>query len=169
VSESTVALLCPQCALCCNGVLFADVRLQSADDPERLVALGVPLKRSARGARFPQPCSCLAGNLCRIYADRPARCRSFKCRLLQRTAAGETTPRAALNAIKNARARAEKVRRLLRELGDEDESLPLARRYQRMMRRPIDLAGEQRLVDLRGELMLAVAELTDLLRREFLT
>ena len=163
-----VAALCPQCALCCNGVLFADVRLQAGDDAAQLAALGVALQRRGAVTRFSQPCSCLDGKLCRIYADRPSRCRAFECRLLQRAQAGEVTERAALKSIQHARRRAENVRRLLRELGDTDESMPLSRRYQRLMRQPIDLSDGDRLGDLRGELMLAVGELVGLLEREFL-
>ena len=96
------------------------------------------------------------------------RCRAFECRLLQRTQAGEVTESAALKIIQLARRRAENVRRLLRELGDTDEAAPLSRRYQRMMRQPIDLSDGDRLGDLRGELMLAVGELVGLLERNFL-
>ena len=167
-SPSLVAALCPQCALCCNGVLFADVRLQKGDNAKQLTALGVPLKKRGAITRFIQPCACLDGKLCRIYAERPARCRTFECRLLQRTQAGEVTERAALKTIQTTRRRAENVRRLLRELGDTDETVPLSRRYQRMMREPIDLSADERIGDLRGELMMAVAELVGALEHDFL-
>jgi len=167
-SLSLVAALCPQCALCCNGVLFADVRLQKGDDAKRLTALGVPLKKRGAITRFIQPCSCLEGKLCRIYKERPTRCRTFECRLLQRTQAGEVTERAALKTIQATRRRAENVRRILRELGDTDETVPLSRRYQKMMREPIDLSAGERIGDLRGELMMAVAELVGTLERDFL-
>ena len=166
--SASVAALCPQCALCCNGVLFADVRLQAGDDAAHLAALGVTLQRRGAVLRLPQPCACLDGKLCRIYADRPVRCRAFECRLLQRTQAGEVTESTALKSIQLARRRAENVRRLLRELGDTDEARPLSRRYQRMMRQPIDLSDGDRLGDLRGELMLAVGELVGQLERDFL-
>jgi hypothetical protein len=163
-----VAALCPHCALCCNGVLFADVRLQAGDVPQRLASLGVALQTRGKLTRFTQPCSCLEGKLCRIYDERPTRCRTFECRVLQRVQAGEVTERAALKSIQNALRCAEKVRSILRELGDTDESVPLSRRYQRMMREPVDLSAEPRLIDLRGELMMAVAELVSVLEREFL-
>jgi len=163
------AKLCPTCALCCNGVLFKDVRLQPGDDAARLASLGVPLRRRAAVIRFHQPCSCLEGKLCRIYAERPARCRTFECRLLQKAQAGEITQRAALKSIRHARRCVEEVRRILRALGDADESVPLSRRYQRMMRQPVDLSADERMVDLRGELMLAVSSLAQVLERNFLT
>jgi Fe-S-cluster containining protein len=149
-------------------VLFADVRLRVGDDPKRLAALGVPLKARGDVVRFQQPCACLEGNRCRIYGDRPERCRTFECRLLQRTVRGEITEGRALKLIQQARDKAERVRRILRELGDTDESVPLSRRYQRMMRQPIDLSADERIADLRGELMLAVGELAGTLESEFL-
>ncbi len=165
--SAIVSALCTTCALCCNGVLFADVRLQAGDDAARLAALGVELKRRSSTARFPQPCSCLSGNSCGIYADRPSRCRTFECRLLQRALKREVSEKLALKCIQEARDEAENVRAILRELGDTEETLPLNRRYQRMMRRPIDLSASKRLVDLRGKLMLAVARLAELLERDF--
>ncbi len=168
-AENIITNLCPQCALCCDGVLFADVRLQVGDDAQRLTSLGVALQTRGRLTRFSQPCSCLDGKLCRIYEDRPTRCRTFECRLLQRAQAGEVTERAALKSIQNALRRAEKVRGILRELGDTDESVPLSRRYQRMMREPMDLSVDPHLIDLRGELMLAVSDLVTVLEQEFLS
>ncbi|HWN97378.1 MAG TPA: YkgJ family cysteine cluster protein [Methylomirabilota bacterium] len=161
--------LCTACALCCNGVLFADVRLQSGDDAAQLAILGVSLKRRGETTRFQQPCSCLHGNSCTIYAERPSRCRTFECRLLQRALNDEISGQAALQQIQQARREADNVRRILHELGDMDETVPLSRRYQRMMRRPIDLSGDDRLVDLRGELMMSVARLMERLKRDFLT
>jgi uncharacterized protein len=163
-----VGRLCTACALCCNGVIFADVRLQGTDDAARLGTLGVSLKTRGVVTRFAQPCSCLDGSSCRIYMERPVRCRTFECRLLQRSLKGEVTERAALKVIRQARAQADEVCRILRESGDTDEHLPLSRRYQRMMRQPIDLAGDERLVELRGELMMAVARLTAMLEQQFL-
>jgi len=167
-SADPIAVLCPACTLCCNGVLFADVRLQPGDDATRLAAIGVKLKQRTGMLRFQQPCSCLEGKLCRIYSERPTRCRTFECRLLQRVQKGEVTERAALKSIRDARRRGENVRRILRELGDTDESAPLSRRYQRMMRRPIDLSADERNIELRSELMLAVTELVHVLERDFL-
>ncbi len=154
--------------MCCNGVLFADVRLQPGDDARRLTELGVPLKSGKVNARFRQPCSCLQQGVCGIYNERPTRCRTFECRLLQRALAGEVSERRALQSIREARRRVEKVRGILQQLGDTDESVPLSRRYQRMMRQPIDLAADQRMVQLRGEMMTAVADLAAVLERDFL-
>src|SRR5438132_2396309 len=56
--------LCLECGLCCNGVIFADVRLQPGDDPKRLKALGLavansdPLRRRDSAARGRSPTRC---------------------------------------------------------------------------------------------------------------
>src|SRR5215470_7025634 len=86
--------LCVQCGMCCDGSIFADVRLQPEDDPVRLAALGLVLKGAVlpsgsteaetnitptrpqpRAPVFPQPCAMLQGCRCTIYAERPAHCR----------------------------------------------------------------------------------------------
>lgn len=163
---AVVAQLCPQCALCCNGVLFKDVELQPGDDAARLKALGLPLAKS-RTPKFPQPCAALNGCACRIYGEHPARCRDFECALLKSVAAGDTNAEAALRAIREAKARAQKVVRLLRELGDHDEQIALSLRFKRVKRRleksSFDVAQAERF----GELTLAVHDLNLVLRRDF--
>ena len=103
--------------MCCNGVLFADVELRKGDDARRLAELGLSLEKKGRQQAFAQPCACFDGKLCRIYADRPMRCRTFECGLLKRVQAGEMDADAALKKIAEAKQLAEKVRGLLRRLG----------------------------------------------------
>jgi hypothetical protein len=73
-----------------------------------------------------------------------------------------------LKRIADAKKLAEKVRRLLRKLGDKDEQLALTKRYSRVMSQPIDLADDEDTGEARGELMLAVNDLMHVLQREFL-
>ncbi len=115
------------------------VKLESGDDAGALTALGLPIKIS-RGktpvGRFPQPCAALcADRSCRLYADRPWQCRTFECRTLKRAKAGETTFTAALRIVQQARRRADKIRALLRALGDRDEHLALGERFHRTSER----------------------------------
>jgi hypothetical protein len=165
---SAIDQLCPTCGLCCNGVLFGDVELQRGDDPKRVAALGLELFAKGRKKAFHQPCACLVNGLCRIYAERPARCRAFDCRALQRVQRGEIEVGAAQKAIAEAKERAAEVLRLVRLLGNADETLPLNQRYAAIMGQPMDLSGDETLIELRGELMLAVGLLVDVLEREFL-
>ena len=162
---SAVQKLCPQCGLCCNGVLFGDVELQRGDDARRLAALGLELLKKGRKRAFQQPCACFDGRLCGIYSDRPSRCRSFECRQIQRIEAGELDFQQAARNVRDAKRRVDEVLRLLRALGNTDEAIPLNRRYASVMAAPIDMAGSEAAIELRGELMLAVGRLVDVLER----
>ncbi|MES2694864.1 MAG: YkgJ family cysteine cluster protein [Verrucomicrobiota bacterium] len=131
--------LCLACGLCCDGTLFDLVKLEPGDDAGKLKALGLPVSLS-RGkhpvARFPQPCSALCEDrTCRVYADRPWQCRTFECQLFKDAKAGRITFAAALPVVKQARRRADNVRRLLRELGDTDEHRALGERIHRTSER----------------------------------
>jgi Fe-S-cluster containining protein len=165
---NSIKQLCPNCGLCCNGVLFADVELQMGDNAGRLIDLGMALKKKGMKRAFAQPCHCLNGKLCRIYADRPKRCQTFDCGLLKRVQSEEMPAPAALKRIADAKILVEKVRLLLHRLGDNDEKLALTKRYSRMMSKPIDLSADEDTGEARGELMLAVNDLMQVLQREFL-
>ena len=165
---NAVEQLCPACGLCCNGVLFADVELQKGDNAGRLIDLGMALKKKGMKRAFVQPCRCFDGKLCRIYADRPKRCATFECGLLKRVQSGEVPQSAALKSIAAAKKLVEKVRQLLRRLGDNDEQLALTKRYSRVMSQPIDLSADEDAGETRGELMLAVNDLMHVVQRDFL-
>jgi len=169
-SDETASIeqLCPNCGLCCNGVLFADVELQKGDNAGRLIDLGMSLKKKGMKRAFVQPCRCFDGKLCRIYADRPKRCATFECGLLKRVQSGEMLAPAALKCIADAKELVEKVRRLLRRLGDDNEQLALTKRYGKMMAKPVDLSAGEDIGETRGELMMAVNDLMHVLQPEFL-
>jgi uncharacterized protein len=167
--SNNVEKLCPNCGLCCNGILFADVELRAGDDARRLKKLGLTLEKKGQGKlAFAQPCACFDGKLCTIYADRPRRCWTFECGLLKRVQAGELDAAAALKIIAKTKRQAEKVRGLLRQLGQNDERLAMTKRYAQAMSAPIDLSDHEADSERRGELMLAVAGLMRQLQRDFL-
>ena len=169
IAQSTaVSQLCPNCGLCCNGVLFADVELRKGDDARRLAGLGLSLKKKGRKQVFTQPCNCFDGKLCGIYAERPVRCRTFECGLLKRVQIGELGSNAALRTIARARRQVEKVRGLLRKLGQRDERLALTERYREAMTAPVDLSSGKASAGLPGKLMLAFRDLMRTLQGEFL-
>lgn len=161
--------LCPKCGLCCNGVLFADVELRKGDDAKRLAELGLSLVKKGRQQAFTQPCACFDRTLCRIYADRPKRCRTFECGLLRRVQAGELDADAALKTIAHAKRQVEKVYELLRGTDSDDKRLALSQRYGRAMGEPVDLSGGKASVELPGKLMTAYRDLMQTLQRDFLT
>ena len=165
---NAVDQLCPNCGLCCDSTLFADVELRAGDDPQRLAKLGFTLwqKSKARQA-FSQPCIGFDGQYCKLYADRPKRCRQFECGLLKRVARGELPAGLALEKIQAAKARANEIRELLRQIGQRDEHLALTHRYAAAMSAPINLSVEGD-ADQRGQLMLAVSALMQTLERDFL-
>ena len=165
---NAISQLCPNCGLCCNGVLFADVELRKGDDAARLAELGLSLAKKGSKLAFAQPCACFEGKLCGIYADRPKRCRTFECGLLKRVQAGGLDADAALKTIAQTKRQAEKVRVLLRQLGQNDERLAMTKRYAEAMSAPIDLSDHESDTERRGELMLAVDELMQQLQRSFL-
>jgi uncharacterized protein len=155
--------LCFACGLCCNGVLFADLKLRSADDVSKLAARGLPVQMPRAGTggapRLDQPCAAFDGCRCGVYADRPQYCREFECALLREVNAGGMETKTALRTIQSARLHAERVRTLLRELGDADEHLPLNKRFRRTKRR-LEMTGlDQESARVFGQLTLAVQDL----------
>ena len=160
--------LCPNCGLCCDSTLFADVELGASDQPVRLSKLGLTLvKKTKTTTAFAQPCACFDGRLCSIYADRPKRCGLFECGLLRRVAAGEMKAKVALKNISKAKKQAERVRGLLRALGQRDDRMAFTHRYAAAMAAPVDLSDEQN-AERHGQLMLAVNDLMAVLHRDFL-
>jgi uncharacterized protein len=148
--------LCLACGLCCDGTLFDLVKLEASDDARKLKTLGLPV-RVSRGkvpvARFPQPCPALCEDrTCRLYADRPWQCRVFECGVFKDAKAGRITFAVALRLVKQARRRADTVRRLLRELGDTDEHRALGERFHRTSERletgNADAAAKAKFADL---------------------
>lgn len=167
-AKSAIDQLCPNCGLCCDSTLFADVELRPGDDPQRLAKLGLIVQQKTKTKlAFSQPCARFDGRFCQIYAERPQRCRLFECGLLKRVASGAITADNALKKISEAKARAEKVRELLRQSRQRDERTALTHRYAEAMRAPVDLS-EERNADRHGELMLEVSNLMQMLERDFL-
>ena len=87
---------------------------------------------------------------------------------MKRVEENEMTANAALKKISVAKIQVEKVRGLLRSLGQRDEKMALTHRYAAAMSAPIDLADETN-AERHGELMLAVNDLMTRLQRDFLT
>lgn len=157
--------LCMECGMCCNGVLFADVKLQRGDAASQLRSLGLPLvKKGGRTSRiarvaFPQPCAAYDGCRCAIYADRPRYCCEFDCALLKEVKAGRIKPEKALRVIRESRKRVSAVRHLLCVLGDTDEELPLKRRFERTTRRLLKAGLRGESAETYGKLTLAMQNL----------
>jgi Fe-S-cluster containining protein len=156
--------LCLECGLCCNGVLFGDVRLQVGDDLERLRELGLKI---SKGGRFKQPCAALEGCECRVYADRPSYCRKFECLLFGRVKRREIETEEARRVVKKARAAVARVEELLSKLGTDEKNLPLRKRFQSQVKRMDRSEVGREQSELFAELTLAFHGLDVLLRKEF--
>lgn len=163
--------LCLECGLCCNGVIFADGKLQPQDDARHLRSLGLKFASNQTSKianpKFLQPCACFDGRNCQIYPDRPKYCREFECLLLKSVKAGHTDSAHALRIIRNARQRVEKVKRLLRDLGDAEEDLALGKRFRKVKRRLESSALDENTAEKFGDLTLAVHDLNLLLSEAF--
>lgn len=170
---TTSEQLCLACGLCCDGTLFDNVRLEPDDDPPRLKALGLPVGVSRgreRIAHFPQPCAALcADRTCRVYASRPQQCRTYECMVFKETEAGRIDLAAALRIVTKARRQADRVRQLLRRLGDTEEKRSLGERFHRMQCRMETEAPDQAALALFADLSLAVHRLKLLAHARFFT
>jgi hypothetical protein len=163
--------LCRECGLCCNGVIFADVQLQPGDNARLLQSLGLKFASNPKSQivnhKFAQPCTAFASCQCNIYSERPTYCREFDCLLLKSVKADQTESTDAIKIIRSALRRVKKVKQLLHQLGDADESVALSKRFRRIQRKlenaPLDKESAQTF----GELTLAVHDLNVLLSEKF--
>ena len=166
-SQKNVEQLCPNCGLCCDGTLFADVELRAGDNAKRLAKLGLSLKKKGRvKIAFAQPCACFDGTFCTIYSERPKRCRLFECGLLKKVDAGEMKAGTALKKIAEAKKLMKKVKDLLRAFDEDDEGMALSERYARAMSAPMDLSAENN--GRHGKLMKVYGDMMKVLQRDFL-
>ena len=168
-APDAIEQLCPQCGLCCDGTLFADVELRAADDARRLKKLGLDVvKKGANTLAFAQPCPAFDGGLCGIYPERPKRCRLFACSLLKRVQTGKLKAAAARQKISQAKAHIQKVSRLLPPGEQGDPALSLTQRFAEAMSAPLDLSIQSQRHQ-PGKLMREMNGLMERLQRDFLT
>ena len=165
--------LCLACGLYCDGTLFGHVKLGLGDDAKKFKALGLPVSVSRCQppvARFRQPCAALCADCtCRVYTDRPLQCRIFECGVFKDAQAGRIEFAAALRLVKQARRWANKVRRLLRELGETEEHRALSERFRRTQQRMESGIADEAAGDTFAELSLAVHRLNLLTHEKFYT
>ena len=155
--------LCLECGFCCNGVIFADVKLQRGDDASRLRTLGLAISAN----RFRQPCVAWRDCRCSIYDQRPEYCRQFECLLLKNVQEGRVTFPRASHIIGSAKSQVENVMRLLRALGNNDEALSLKARFQQITKLLETETSNDEIASLYSELTLAYHDLNQLLRESF--
>jgi Fe-S-cluster containining protein len=168
VSETNSGDICFECGLCCDGVIFADVQLRPAEVKSLKSKLESLQSRGKNApAKLPQPCAAFDGCRCRIYADRPSYCRQFECLLFKNLRSGRIERAAASRIVRTAKERAEKVRVLLRELGDTDEHSALSLRFQQAAKRFERAPLTDEKAEIYADLTLAVHDLNMLLSEAF--
>jgi Fe-S-cluster containining protein len=166
-SSSPSARLCAACGMCCDGVLFHSVALQLGDSARELSSIGLKLRRKKGVEFFLQPCSAHREKeglcSCLIYDQRPMRCRQFNCKQILAVTGGTSTETAALENIRTARARVNRVLSLMAQVGETNPNRSLAHRVANALTLP---PGTERTL-LHNQLDTAMKELESLLEREF--
>lgn len=159
--------LCSSCGMCCDGVLFHSVELQSGDQPRKLSALGLKIRKQKGVEYFLQPCSAhrdAEGKCsCVIYEDRPARCRAFDCRQLRGVLTGEITEEVALLKIREAREKVALVNSLTAQITETNPNRSLAHR----VANALTLPPHGKRDELHDQLDSTMRELEVFLEREF--
>ena len=100
VREANGTILCKSCGLCCNGHLFAWVKLRSPEVASaKSLGLNV-LGSDPKHRGFNQPCPLWDGQ-CTIYHSPayPRSCRTYKCKLLKRLLDESTTLPEAMTVV----------------------------------------------------------------------
>ena len=95
--------ICLDCGICCDGTFFDYVPV-TEEEAAVLESTGLSIKLVEElGLRIQLPCKKFGG-CCTIYAERPAICRSFRCRLLKSKDKGEIEAGHALQRIQLLKA-----------------------------------------------------------------
>lgn len=159
--------ICGACGLCCDGTLFADVRLREEDDPKDLLTLGFKLKRRKGYYFFKQPCQAKTEGECQIYENRPSRCRAFECRQLLDLKDEQITEDSVLEVIRSTRDLTSQIDELLTQAGDDRKNRSLMQRFEHVMSEPVDLSEGDEPFQIRGELNGLMEELDEVLNENF--
>ncbi len=114
MDETNATALCKSCGLCCNGHLFAWVKLRPAElDSAEALGLNV-FRADPRQRGFNQPCPLWNGE-CTIYSSPqyPRACRSYNCKLLKEVIAEKESLPHALKVVEQAKEMIHEVETLL--------------------------------------------------------
>lgn len=167
MKNSSSTPLCKACGLCCNGVLFDTVRLQTADSPEELKSLGMHIKHKKKYDFFYQPCSFFRNNCCFIYSQRPERCRLFECQQLKNLASGKITEIEGLETITQALSKVANLKKLLRLSGSLNRKKSLSQQYEKVIAEPVHDSLGVKAIEERLKLVQAFTDLKEFLTQEF--
>jgi uncharacterized protein len=153
--------LCQACGLCCQGHLYEEVELHPLEVP---VASNWPVKLVVKGAitSFKQPCACFQNMQCTVYAQRPATCRGYSCKLLDQFRNGEVSLSEAHELVGQARGLVDVIEARLPETSHERIWKRISEKWRAEGRQPGLGTGE-----LDPEALLDIVALDVLLNRYF--
>jgi Fe-S-cluster containining protein len=105
MSDETAAepSICIGCGLCCDGTLFVRGKLTPDEASKIPAAHKVTGVSEGEQVSFRQPCVHFDGSGCRIYSDRYAACRKYRCEVLKAHEEGLLDSATARGRISEAR------------------------------------------------------------------
>jgi len=111
--------LCIKCGACCDGTISGHVLLEDSD--LKAVNLEMNLLKAGGKQVLKLPCAAHVNNTCSIYANRPAICNHYECKLLEDYKKGEVTDHHALGAIDQLKALKNEIEMLLIAAGVDSD------------------------------------------------
>src|SRR5262245_31810672 len=117
----TASDLCQACGLCCDGTLFQAIRVDVGAMKEA-ARVRLRIVDDAEGASLGLPCPAHA-DVCTVYEDRPATCRTYRCELVDRLDAREIDFADAAARVARVKAAIASIRRRLPITSVKERSL----------------------------------------------
>jgi hypothetical protein len=119
-------ILCLGCGFCCDGTLFASVTLESQEGQQAVACKASGLKVGMGSAPLmPQPCCHHQSGHCQVYAQRPTRCHTFRCKLLSELIAQDISLGDAQTKVAETRELRDDVKHGLNRVLPSTRGLPL--------------------------------------------
>jgi hypothetical protein len=113
--------ICTSCGFCCDGTMFRFVAFVDRVEMERCSSVGLTTLQGKQF--FTQPCTAFDTTVgCKIYPDRPQRCRDFSCQLLGKFQRGEISRALAINTIDTAKQLRLQVLEAARQSADFEQT-----------------------------------------------
>jgi Putative zinc- or iron-chelating domain len=78
--------LCQECSMCCTGVIFSHVTISKKAHDKLPKANG---KFKGDDFKMSFPCQYIQEGSCTVYTERPNRCKTYSCKLLDKVIRGE--------------------------------------------------------------------------------
>ncbi len=165
MSSCSASDLCIKCGACCDGTAFGQVPLEETD------LAGVSLDMNlleAEGKRIlRQPCPAHVNNSCTIYADRPAICSDYECKLLKEFMNGEVNPDDAHEAIDKLKSLKREIETLLKVAGVENSKDDIHLKMWTLEREALTTLTVEQFHNLHRPLLLKYETLKSLLTSSF--